>query len=311
MTAAGGGEAARASRVIPTVMLFGAGITLGLSFSLNRIAITGGIPFVPFVFWVSLGAGLALFILSLATRDLPRLSRAHLRIYLAFGAISMGLPYLILAYVAPKLPAGIVGLQQTLVPMFTYAFALLFRVDRLNALKLGGLGAGLAGVLLVVVPQASLPDPAMVGWVLLSLLVPVCYALSNVLAVVLRPPQTASLPLAAGVLLTAAILLLPVMAGTGSWWWFGGAMDAADWSLIGVAAITALFFWLLLEIIRRAGPVFFSVQNYIATLAGILSGMLIHGERHSLWIWAALALLFVGLALVVRGSARQRGAAAD
>lgn len=308
MTAAGGGEAARASRVIPTLMLFAAGITLGLSFSLNRIAITSGIPFIPFVFWLSLWAGLGLLILSFATRTPPHLGRQHLRIYLAFGGISISLPYLILAYVAPKLPAGIVGLQQTLVPMITYAFALMFSIDRLNALKLGGLAAGLAGVLLVVVPQASLPDPSMVGWVLLSLLVPVCYALSNVLAVVLRPPKTASLPLAAGVLLTAAVLLLPVMAGTGSWWWFEGPMGAGDWSLIGVAAVTGLFFWLLLDIIRRAGPVFFSVQNYIATLAGILWGMLIHDERHSFWIWAALVLLFVGLTLVVRGSAMPRAA---
>ena len=39
-----------------------------------------------------------------------------------------------------------------------------------------------------------------------------------------------------------------------------------------------------------------------ATLSGIGWGMLIHGEAHSLWIWLALALLFCGLALVVRGS---------
>jgi drug/metabolite transporter (DMT)-like permease len=63
-----------------------------------------------------------------------------------------------------------------------------------------------------------------------------------------------------------------------------------------------LFFWLLFEIIRLAGPVFFSLQNYVATLSGIGWGMLIHGEAHSIWIWLALALLFLGLALVIRGS---------
>jgi drug/metabolite transporter (DMT)-like permease len=290
-------------------MLFAAGISLGLFFSLNRIATTGGIPFIATVFWLSLGAGLLLLILAVATNNRPRLTLAHLRIYVLFGTVGMALPYLLLAFVAPKLPAGVVGLQQTLVPVMTYVFALLFQIDRMQALKLIGLATGLAAVLLVVVPQASLPEPGMAGWVLLNLLVPVCFALSNVLAAVLRPPETPSLPLSAGIMLAGAAFLFPVMAGTGSWWWFEGAMDVADWALIGVTAINALFFFLLLEIIRRAGPVFFSVQNYIATLSGIAWGMLILGEGHSAWIWGALVLLFVALTLVVRGSARENATA--
>ena len=55
------------------------------------------------------------------------------------GSVGLALPLLVLNFVADKLPAGVVGLQQTLVPMLTYAFALLFRIDRINALKLAGL----------------------------------------------------------------------------------------------------------------------------------------------------------------------------
>jgi len=35
--------------------------------------------------------------------------------------------------------------------------------------------------------------------------------------------------------------------------------------------------------------------------------MLIHGEAHSIWIWLALGLLFIGLALVIRGSVKAEG----
>ena len=77
-------------------------------------------------------------------------------------------------------------------------------------------------------------------------------------------------------------------------------MEGGDWALIGVVLINAMFFLLLFETTRIAGPVFFSVQNYIATLSGIGWGMLIHGEAHSRWIW--LVLLFAGLALVIFGS---------
>jgi drug/metabolite transporter (DMT)-like permease len=52
---------------------------------------------------------------------------------------------------------------------------------------------------------------------------------------------------------------------------------------------------LMFEIIKRAGPVFFSTSNYIATLAGVGLGILLFGDRPSLWIWAALVLMFLGL----------------
>ena len=77
-------------------------------------------------------------------------------------------------------------------------------------------------------------------------------------------------------------------------------MSNGDWALIAVTLISALFFWLLLEIIRLAGPVFFASYNYISPLAGIGWAVLILGERHSVWIWGALALMFAGLFLVTR-----------
>lgn len=291
-----------ALRVVPTAMLFAAGISLGLTFSLNRIAATDGIPFIPYVFWQALGAGLLLLALSFVFRGPPRLSPRNLLVYAVLGSVGLSLPLLVLNFIAAKLPAGVVGLQQTLVPMLTYAFALLLRIDKVNAFKLAGLGVGLSAVLVVVLPRTSLPSPDMTVWVLISLLTPFCHAMANVLISLLRPPESSSLALGSAILLTGALYMGLVMLGTGEWWWFEGAMGGGDWALIAVVLLNAFFFWLLLEIIRLAGPVFFSLENYIATLSGIGWGMLIHGEAHSLWIWLALALLFCGLALVVRGS---------
>ena len=53
--------------LLPSALLFACGITWGLSFSLNKIAITSGIPVVAYVFWQSLGAGLILLIVTFAT----------------------------------------------------------------------------------------------------------------------------------------------------------------------------------------------------------------------------------------------------
>ena len=296
-----------ASRMIPTAMLLAAGIMFGLTFSLNRIAVIDGIPFIPYVFWQATGTGLLLLVFSFIFRRPPGLSLRHLRGYAILGSVGMALPLLVLNVIAAKLPAGVVALPLTLVPMLTYGFALMLRVDKVNALKLAGLGLGLSAVLVVLVPEASLPSPDMAVWVLVSLLVPLCYGISNVLIPLLRAPQASSLAIGAAMSLTGALCLGVVLLATGEWWWFEGGvgdMGDGDWALIGVVVIYPIFLWLLFETIRLAGPVFFSAQNYVATLSGIGWGMLIHGEAHSLWIWLALVLLFFGLALVILGSLR-------
>ena len=293
--------------LLPTAMMFAAGILFGLTISLNRIAANDGIPFIPYVFWQAVGAGLLLLALSFIFRSPPGLSRRHLQGYAVLGSVGLAFPLLVLNFVAAKLPAGVMALQLTLVPMLTYAFALLLRIDKVNAFKLAGLGFGLSAVLVIILPKAGLPSPDMAAWVLVSFLTPICYAVANALIPLVRAPQSSSLALGAAMSLAGALFLGLVMLATGEWWWFKGgirAMGDGDWALIGVALIFAVFFWLLFETIRLAGPVFFSVQTYIAAVTGIGWGMLIHGEAHSLWIWLALALLFCGLALVILGNFR-------
>ena len=286
--------------VLPTAMLFACGITWGMSFSLNKIAISSGIPFVAYVFWQSVGAGLILLALSFATGNRMNLSRAHLKLYGAAALFEFVLPFLALNYVANKLPAGVVSIGQSLVPALTFAFALAFRIDRFHVLRCAGLCIGLAGVLLVLLPEGSLPEPGMIGWVLVALLAPLFYGLANTLVAIMRPPESHSLPLAAGLLLGSSVFLLVVMAATGSWWFFDAGLNDGGLALIGITILNALFWYLLFEIIHIAGPVFFASYNYISPLAGIGWAAVFFGESHSVWIWGALALMFISLFLVTR-----------
>ena len=54
------------------------------------------------------------------------------------------------------------------------------------------------------------------------------------------------------------------------------------------------------ELIRRAGAVFSSQLSFLISLSGVMWGMLLLGERHSLWVWGALVLIFTGVWLVTR-----------
>ena len=55
---------------------------------------------------------------------------------------------------------------------------------------------------------------------------------------------------------------------------------------------------MFLELIRLAGPLFAAQMGYVVTAAGVLWGIVIFNETHSAWVWAALLVLFAGVALV-------------
>jgi len=290
------------SHLVPFAMLLFAAAIISMTFSLNRIAITEGIPVFAFVFWQGLGTALLTFVAAIATRQLPSLGYKDLRFYLLLGTFGIALPFTLLAFAAPKVPAGAIALGLTLSPIMTYVFAVLFRIDHVHLLRIAGILFGLAGILLVILPGQSLPEPGMAPWLLMAFGAPLCYALSNVCIAILRPPESRPIPLTCGVSFACAILMLPIMAVTDSWWTFDATMTDGDWALIGNIVISAIFWVFALEIIRMAGPVFFSTSGYFGTLMGLGWAALYFGEVPSSWIWAAIAILFLGLFLVNRTS---------
>ena len=293
----------REALLLPLAMLIFGACSYAMTFSLNRIAITEGIPVFPFVFWQGAVAALLSLAAALATGQLPSLRAVYLRFYLLFGFIGLALPYTLLALAAPRVPAGAIALSLTLSPILTYVFSVLFKLDGVRLLQVAGILFGLAGILLVLVPGTSLPEPGMAPWLTLAFGAPVCYAFGTVAVALLRPPGSKPIPLTCGITCASALLMLPVMAAADSWWLFDGGMTDGDWALLGSALITAVFFVLGLEIIRMAGPVFFSTNGYIGPLAGMGWAALYFGEAPSPWIGGAVALLFVGLFLVNRSTA--------
>ena len=57
----------------------------------------------------------------------------------------------------------------------------------MRLLRVAGILLGLAGILVVLTPGTSLPDPDMALWLLLAFGSPVCYAFGSVAVVFLRP----------------------------------------------------------------------------------------------------------------------------
>ena len=107
-----------------------------------------------------------------------------------------------------------------------------------------------------------------------------------------------SAPLAAGMLLAAAILLAPVVLWLDVLFVPALPVDEAEIGIVGQIVVSSIAYFIFFEVLRLAGPVFMSFTGYIVTLTGIGWGVLLFGERHSPWVWGAAALIFTGLALV-------------
>ena len=278
------------------MMLLAAAVIYGAMFSVNKIAAKAGVPPLAYSFWQSFGAGLVLWVVLTLRGERLGVSRRHLTGYFVIGALVSGLPISLLTYIAPKLPAGVMTLVLALSPPFTFAISVLARVERFRWLGLIGLLFGFAGVVLIVAPGASLGGADAWKWFLLALLAPVMFAGSNVAAAILRPPASSSVATGAGVMLGSAAVLLPIMLLAGQTW-FPKEPDQGTIATLIAVAINAVFLVLFLEIIRRAGPVFFAQFNYLAVLAGVAWGAVIFGERLSIYLVLAMVLMFVGVFL--------------
>ena len=283
---------------VPLGMILLLGSLWGLSFSFSKMATNGGVHPVAYTFWQGLCAGLVVLSICRLRRVRIPLDRLHLRYYFVIGLLGVALPNVNLVAAITHLPAGVMVLTIPFVPLMTYGIAIGLKMERFTLHRFAGVICGLAGVALIVLPRASLPNPESAHWFLLALATPALYAVTNVLTARLRPPDARSLPLAGGMMLVAAILLAPVVFAMDVLYVPRLPVGEAEIGILGQIAVSSVAYLIFFEVVRLAGPVFMSFSGYIVALTGLAWGVLLFGERHSPWVWGATLLIFTGLALV-------------
>ena len=284
------------------------GVIWGATFSLAKIATEGGAHPLGLSLWQGLLGGTFLMVICLLRRRPPRLLPGYGRFYLTCALLGTVIPGTLFFYAAPHVPAGVLSITIATVPMMTYALTALLKVEPLSPARLLGLLLGLAAIALLVGPEASLPDRAMVPWVLAAVLAAASYAGENMYIALRRPAGSEALAIVAGMLIMAALLLLPLVLATGTFVPLTFPWGRVEWAVIAMMTSNTLAYALFLHLISTTGPVFASQTAYTVTIAGVLWGMAIFGEQHSLWIWASLLVMMAGLALVNPKKADSAGA---
>lgn len=279
-------------------VLVGSGLLWGLGQPFGKIAVSTGYQSFGLVFW-QMAIICALMGSTMVLRGRPvRLTPGTLTFGLVVAVLGTVVPGFTFFLAVTHLPAGVMSIGIATVPLFALPIAVALGQDRFSALRIGGLLLGLLGVIVLAAPQGALPVGVNPWWLLVALVGPLFYACeSNFVArfgmAGMDPVQ--ALFLASGI---AGLIVLPLALASGQFINPFHPWGAAEVALVASALANAVAYAAYVWLAASAGAVFASQSSYIVTGSGVVWAMVILHERPSPWIWAALALMLAGVALV-------------
>lgn len=274
------------------------GASWGFTIPMTKIAVSEGYRHFGLIFWqLMISVALLGAINLLRGKPLPMGAR-HMRLYLVVALLGTVLPNSASYQAAVYLPAGINAILMSLVPMFSFPVALLMATDRFSWSRLAGLALGLLGVLLLVGPEASLPERWMVAVIPLALIAPAFYALEGNVVAKWGTGGLDPIQVLLGASVLGAVIALPLAVLSGHWIDPRPPYGAPDLALVLASAIHGLVYVAYVWMVGRAGAVFAAQVSYLVTGFGVVWAMILLGERYSGYAWAAMAVMFVALFLV-------------
>jgi drug/metabolite transporter (DMT)-like permease len=227
------------------------------------------------------------------------------------GLLNNLLPFSLIIGAQVHIEGGLAAILNATTPLFTVVLAAVLTADeRLTAARLAGLLFGLAGVVLLIGPEA-LRGLGAAGWGQLAVLAAACcYALSAIFGRRFR--GLPALTVATGQVICSSLLALPLALLLERPWSL--QPDATAWlGLLGLALPgTALAYLIYFRVLAVAGATNLMLVTFLIPPSALLLGALFLGERLPWSAFAGMGLIFLGLAAIdgrlfalLRGAARQ------
>jgi drug/metabolite transporter (DMT)-like permease len=245
--------------------LLALGIGWGATQPLGKMATMSGHPPFGLIFWQLVVCVIVLGTITLARGKRFVRTPSAMRFYVVVAILGTLVPNATFYISVAKLPAGIMSILISGVPLLAFPIALVLGIDRFSPTRLLGLLLGLTGVALIAVPRAGLPDPAMAAFLPLAKIGPLFYAMES--TYVARWGMAGMDPVQAmfGASLVGLILCLPLTLGTGHF------IDPRfDWgrpelALVLSSSLHALLYAAYVWLASRAGAGFCAPTSYIVT----------------------------------------------
>lgn len=284
-------------------LLLSLGFLWGTGYSIARFATLSGVPPLGYSFWQSIGPAILLGVVSSLRAKHLQFSPAHLRYYLICGLTGIAIPNTNMYLSAPHLPAGILAVVVNTVPILAFPMALFARVEKFQWQRFIGVLFAVMGLMLLVIPKSSLPDAHSLPWVFSTLITPISFAFCSVYVARFRPKESDSLSLAAGTLLASSLLLAPFVFAYGKFYVPHFPPTSPDLVILLEIILSSIGYVLFFQLIKIAGPVYYSLVDTVVSITGLFWGYLIFHEALNLWSGSAVLLIIFALMLVTQ---RQR-----
>ena len=212
----------------------------------------------------------------------------------ALGILNSALPFSLFAYATLSITAGATAVLNGSTPLFAALIAYFWLKDRLSAARIAGLLIGLGGVVILVWDRTSFGDSGSLWAPLAALGASLSYGIAaNYTNVRLQnvPPLVS----ATGSMVAAALILLPLVIA----WWPTVTPSLLSWLFVIVLGFvsTAFAYLLYFRLISRVGPAKTVTVTYLIPLFGMLWGVIFLGEKITLSMLAATAVILLGTTL--------------
>lgn len=236
------------------------------------------------------GLGALLLLPVALQRDALRPALARWRWVLAFAAIEMAGPFILLGHAEQTLPSGITGLLVATVPLFAALVAFgSGEPGALSPVRIAGLALGMVGVGIIVSGGGQDGSISLVA-VLEVLLVAVCYAIAPFI-ISRRLDGVPGIGTATLALGAVGIVYVPIAALT----WEGAPSRSSVTALVLLAVVcTAVAFVTFFALIGEVGPTRATVFTYLNPVVALSLGIVILDEPLT---WG----LIVGFPVVMAG----------
>jgi drug/metabolite transporter (DMT)-like permease len=296
-----------ASGLRPILLLLFLGSSWGLYFSMLKIAVLSGISYTGILTLTTVGVAIGMSAIALLRRRKPEFKPHHGLFYLVCALSGYLLPMIVELLVIAHMPAGVMALIVSMAPLATLVLAWMMKTDTISMSRVAGIVLGAFAIFAILLPDAHQGEAVAWRWLLLTLVVPVSYAIHHNFTARYWPSGSDSYQVACGEALFAAVLL--IVFSSFNWQW----QDVESWNrghsaILFMAAISLIDIYIYFELIRIKGPIYTSHANYVMVVSGVLWGMVIFAERPSSLMWLSAALLIVSLNLVGRSKSGESNA---
>jgi len=220
--------------------------------------------------------------------------------YFICGLTGIAIPNSIMYIAAKHLPAGILAVIVNTVPIITYPLALFAGTEKFNLLRLVAIISAIIGLMLIILPGNQLPTINNIPWILIVLLTPLSFAFCAVYIARFRPTHSNALTLATGTLISSSLLLLPIVLITKSFYLPHFPFTLPDWVILLEIILSSMGYILFFQLIKIAGPVYYSLVDTTVSLTGLTWGYFLFHEKLTSSISFGILFILIALFLVTR-----------